>query len=106
MVPVLANLFEAVLARKIQEQIQWHGNIIGFRPGKQVLEVVEPLRILLQRACEWGRPLFVSSVNIAKAFDNIRRQYLDMALASQNVVLELRISLMRELSYRNGLMTL
>ena len=24
LVPVLANLFEAVLARKIQEQIQWH----------------------------------------------------------------------------------
>ena len=70
----------------------------GFLPGKQTGEVTEAIRLLFQKADEWGIPLAVVKGDVEKAFDNIEHSLLDVALAGKGVPLCLRAAILRELS--------
>ena len=72
-------------------------NLLGFEPTHQCMEISEFIRLLLQRAHEWGIPIFVGKGDISTAFDAIEHPILDAALESRSVPLPLRVAYLREL---------
>eukprot|EP00973_Karenia_brevis_P025425 3507834-Karenia_brevis.AAC.1 len=45
--------------------------IIGFRLGFQPLMMVDALRMVLLKAAEWGRPVFVAQSDVEAAFESL-----------------------------------
>ena len=72
----------------------WTCDMYGFFPGKQTGEVTGAIRLLFQKADQWGIPLAV----VKKAVGNIEHCLLDVALAGKGVPLCLRAAVLRELS--------
>lgn len=46
--------------------------VMGLRPGRQVLDVVASITLLLQRSDEWHLPMVVGTVDVRTAFDEVR----------------------------------
>ena len=85
---------EAIRARLPPFKCDMH----GFLPGKQTGEITEALRLLLQKADEWGIPLAIVKGDVEKAFDNIEHGLLDRALLAKGIPLALRTAVLRELT--------
>jgi hypothetical protein len=47
-------------------------SIIGFRKGRQCLDLSLGIRIVIQKAAEWNEPVFVGSLDLRKAFDYLQ----------------------------------
>ena len=97
LVPVLSNAFEATLVQQLQQQVHWRCNVLGFRPGHQVLEATELVRLALQKGHEWGHAVAVVTLDVRKAFDSVGHAELDRALEAKGIGLEARIAFGRSL---------
>ena len=97
-VAAFQNWFTACIVPLVSADIPWATNMIGFRPGFQPLEMIQPIRLLLQKAHAWGLPAVIGSADVLKAFDHMRRDLLEHALTCRRVPLEARLGLLRELA--------
>lgn len=70
--------------------------LVGFRSGRQCLDIVAGLQGLLAKASEWQFPLYVASMDIAAAFDNMRIDYLGASLSRRGAPAHLVAALLRE----------
>ena len=52
------------------------GQLVGFRPGMQCLDIVSFLVQSLRKADEWGEELFIVSMDVASACDSVSAQVL------------------------------
>jgi hypothetical protein len=84
-----------VLDRHLEPLPDW---IVGFRPGRQVLDIAAGIATALGKAREWGLPLVVVSVDVAAAFDNVSPELLGEALERRRAPHCLAFAAMRELS--------
>ena len=69
----------------------------GFTPGCQPMQVTEMTRLILERATEWKRPVWICQGDVARAFDHLEHPLVDEALCSRQVPRCLRAALLREL---------
>ena len=98
MVCALHNLFESCLVL-LAGTAQFACQICGFRPGVQPLDCIEQARLLLQKACEWGTPLFLGTIDVHKAFDSVSPRRLAQILQARLGTV-LAFGLMRGLLHR------
>ena len=72
-VPVLSKLFSGVLLARIRDtlnalQPEEHA---GFRADYSCSDIVHFLRLIAEKAQEWGVPVWVASLDLEKAFDKV-----------------------------------
>jgi hypothetical protein len=84
-----------VLDRCIRPLPDW---IVGFRPGRQVLDIAAGIATALGKAQEWNRPLVVVSVDVRAAFDNVTVELLGEVLADRGAPPVLVFAAIRELA--------
>ena len=70
-----------------------HPVIMGFTPGHQVLHITETIRLLLNKAREWKRPVVISQQDIMKAYEYLRSTHVDRAMCQRGIGPELRLAL-------------
>ncbi len=74
----------------------------GFCPGKQVMEVSECLRLILEKTAEWDLPACILKIDAHRAFDSMRHDILEQCLLDAEVNPKLVLAFMRELSFGTG----
>ena len=70
--------------------------LLGFEVGRQPLEITGALRMILQKAHEWGLALIIFKGDVAKAFDAMEHPLLDQSFAARSVPVCLRAATLRE----------
>ena len=83
-----------LLDRHLRPLPDW---IVGFRPGRQVLDITAGLATALSKAHEWHQPLVIMSSDVAAAFDIVSPELLAEALDKRGAPACLVFSTMREL---------
>ena len=73
--------------------------IKGFRRGHQALEITETVRILLEKAREWGLPIAVGSFDVETAFASLRHKHIMAGYLRRGAPFSLVCAIMRELSH-------
>ncbi|CAE8629740.1 unnamed protein product [Polarella glacialis] len=58
-------------------------NSLGFTRGRQTMEAIETLRLLLQKSSEWNLPLAIGSADVLKAFDHMQHDCIEASLWEQ-----------------------
>jgi hypothetical protein len=71
--------------------------LFGGRGGYSAIELVMMLRILLEKALEWRRPLIILKVDVAKAFDTLRHSAILKWIQKINMPIRQKFALLREL---------
>ena len=77
-IPVLSKLFSVVLYGRIATMIESKlgEEQFGFRPGRGCSDAVHTLRIVVEKALEWGQELWVAALDVEKAFDRVTHHAL------------------------------
>ena len=72
-IPVLSKLFSMVLYARIQDLVEdkLAEEQFGFRKGRGCADAVHVLRTVVKKSSEWGEPLFMAALDVAKAFDRV-----------------------------------
>ena len=65
--------------------------------GKSAADAIFSLRMLIEKANNWGLPLFLVRVDIVKAFDKILRAWINESMKRKGILGLLRAAIMREL---------
>ena len=77
LVPTLYKVYEMCMWKVLDKELRpLPGQLVGFRPGMQCLDIVSFLVESLRKADEWGEKLFVVSMDVARAFDSVSAQVL------------------------------
>eukprot|EP00972_Heterocapsa_arctica_P071403 10549450-Heterocapsa_arctica.AAC.1 len=58
---------------------------MGFCPGFQPYELINSMRVSIEKAIEWRNPLCCANLYIAKAFDSVSHPLLFAALQRAGV---------------------
>ena len=83
---------------QLEEFSHLHQTSVGYRPGRQCLDIVGYLNDLLDKAYEWKLPGEVISLDIESAFDNTRPELAAKTLHQCGAPAELVCGLVRELT--------
>ena len=76
-VPTLYKVHEMCVWKVLDKELRpLPGQLVGFRPGMQCLDIVSFLVESLRKADEWGEELFIVSMDVASAFDSVSAQVL------------------------------
>ena len=71
--------------------------LLGFDVGRQPMEITEALRMIFQKAHEWGLALIIFKGDIANAFVAMEHPLLDQSFAARSVPVCLRAATLRGL---------
>ena len=98
LVGALLKLYESVLIALLEANCMspLSNRMVGFRPSRQTMDITEGIRWMLQRADEWGMPLFVVSVDVKQAFDRMHWQTVSAAFSEEGVSAKLRHAVTKE----------
>ena len=71
--PVLGKLFSGVLLNRLKPTLnaKQPPEQAGFRADYSCSDVVHTLRVMSEKATEWGLPLWMASLDLEKAFDTV-----------------------------------
>ena len=76
MMKSLACLYDRVIANRLKLWLRFHDDQTAFQQWKSTLLHIFTLRILIEIVKKLGITLYVASVDIKKAFDNVPRSLL------------------------------
>jgi hypothetical protein len=81
-IPVMAKLFSSILYSRIQQQIEklLDEEQYGFRKGRGCSDAVHIVRVVAEKSAEWGEELWISALDVEKAFDRVHHSCLFEAL--------------------------
>ena len=95
--PTLFKLCEICMWNVLDKELQpLPGQMFGFRPGRQCLDIVSILVKALRKAEEWGEKLCVVSMDVASAFDTVRAEILGEALLQRGASVFSAAAVVRE----------
>ena len=89
-IPVLSKLYARVLHHRLQSRIdeQLPEEFFGFRPGRGCSDHLHTLRLIAEKAEEWGTTLWAASLDMEKAFDKVEVNAVMKCLADPEVNVE------------------
>ena len=69
----LAKLFSTILYGKIKDIIEAEldDEQLKFRRGRGCTDALHILRMLVEKSSEWGEELWIATLDLAKAFDQV-----------------------------------
>ena len=72
-VPVMSKLYSMTLLYRIKDTIdnQLPVEQAGFRPGMGCTDQIHALRMVAEKAQEWGSTVWAASLDVEKAFDSV-----------------------------------
>ena len=95
---IFLKLFLGILYRLIAPRMPFKGWYQhGGRKGFQCLEVVQALRILIEKSLEWALPLIILTIDIWKAFDSLHLSAVIAILDLYKVPILLRYAFLKEI---------
>ena len=72
--PFFFLIYSAVLWKLVEDFVESVSKYqFAFKPKHQAADVVFILRMLIEKANEWDKPLYIMDADLPKAFDNVRR---------------------------------
>ena len=77
-----------------------HGSSVktyGFRKGHRCDDITSLLRECLVKASQWGRPIFIASLDVKTAVDSMCHRTVDAAMAAKGVPINVRIAVLQGL---------
>jgi hypothetical protein len=95
-IPVLAKLFSTILYGRIKDIIEAEldDEQFGFRRGRGCTDALHILRMVVEKSSEWGEELWIATLDVEKAFDQVHHAELFAALMAcpvdVNIVASLR----------------
>ena len=95
----LSKWYETFLCKQLEKFLPYLPScIVGYRPGRQCLDIACFLNDMLAKAFEWKTPGAVLSMDIDSAFDNIKPEVAARTLRRRGAPAELVCALVRELT--------
>jgi hypothetical protein len=86
-IPVLAKIFSSVLLKLLAPKLSSvrEPEEMGFRSGYKCSDLVHVLRMLSEKSNEWGEHVWVASLDLEKAFDQVFRYEVLQGLRATGV---------------------
>jgi hypothetical protein len=85
-IPVLRKLYSTILLARAKGFLQNQGEyMFAFRQSYQPAEMLQTARIIVEKANEWGDPLYFVKLDLEKAFDRISRGALVQCLRGRGL---------------------
>lgn len=91
LISVLSKLFSTILYARIQDLVENRlaEEQFGFRRGRGCTDAVHVLSMVVENSAEWGELLFMTALDVEKAFDRVHHADLFQALLRAIVGLRL-----------------
>ena len=81
----------------LEEYIRFAGNIAyGGRGGYSAIELIMVFRLLIEKAIEWKRPIFIIKADIARAFDTLSHSAIIEWAKTLNILIRLKFALLKK----------
>ena len=96
-IPVLAKLYSTILYNRMKEVMDSRlaDEQFGFRKGRGCSDAVHILRTVIEKSAEWGEELWVSTLDVEKAFDRVHHSSLFESLLASGMDISIVAALSR-----------